>query len=90
MFHAASQQAASANQNVSINIMLEKPEDWPPCLLRSERLVDSKQNLHSKSKRGFTEVEEIQVRSDEVVYIYLNAGIRLKIVWIPPVNTVPH
>ena len=32
-FQAVNHPAASSNQNVTINIPREKPEEWPPCFL---------------------------------------------------------
>lgn len=86
-------QAASANQDVTNDILREKPEDWRPCsphkLKHSNRtgLVGSRQNLQRQWQCAF---DRYQLESNEANHIPLNTGFRLKPPCSPPVSTVQH
>ena len=94
-FRAAYHRPASANQNVTINIRSEKPEQWPSCLFHKLKRSNGRKgwwipNFPSKWERTFADEQGYQRQWNETNYIYLNAGIRFKSSYIPAVNTVPH
>ena len=86
-------QAVSANQDVTNDILHEKPEDWRPCspdkLKHSNRtsLVDSELNLQHQWQYAF---DRHQPQSNEANYAHLNTGFRLKPSRSPLVSTVQH
>ena len=92
-FQAGSQPAATANQNVTINIPHKKPEQWLPCVPHKLQ--------HSNGAKGWLILNKIlninndtfndngkyTLQSNEANDTHLKAGIRPQSLCIPPVNT---
>ena len=57
---------------------------------RSERLVDSEQNVQNKSRHPPTLMKRYQQQSNEASSFHSKVGISLKSPCIPPINTVQH
>ena len=79
--------SASANQSVTSNIPLEKPEQWPPCW--SQNLSD-RQNLKNTSWSPFTDDVDVCAAIKPIKRYRWNAGFRLRSSSIPLVNTAKH